>query len=182
MIYNLAVCSVLVALAAALSLVKVWQMPLGGSVTLLSMLPVIMVTIIYRTKWGFVSAFVYSLIQLFFGITMSGILGWGLTPAALAGTIILDYVLPFTLLGLAGVFKSKGYLGICIGTGLAVSLRFLCHFASGIIIFGSFCPWDNLWLYSLAYNGSFMLPELIFTVVGAAVVFRLPQIKKLMQI
>ena len=59
-----------------LSLIKVLQMPFGGSITLLSMLPCAMISIMYGLKWGFAASFVESVIQLAFGITMDGILGW----------------------------------------------------------------------------------------------------------
>ena len=115
--YKLAVCAIMVALGAVLSLVKVVQMPFGGSVTLLSMLPCAMVSIMFGLKWGFAAAFVESVVQLAFGVTMDGILGWGLTPAMLIGTLLLDYILAFTVIGFAGIFRNKGYIGICVGTG-----------------------------------------------------------------
>ena len=71
--------AVMVALSAALSMVKIFEMPLGGSVTLLSMLPVCMLAIMYGCKHGLFCSFVYALSQLLFGI--GAVLGWGLTPA-----------------------------------------------------------------------------------------------------
>lgn len=177
-IQRLCVTAVLVALSTALSLVKVWQMPLGGSVTLLSMLPVAMISVLYGPTWGFAGAFVYSLTQFGFGI-MSGLFGWGLTPVALVGAILLDYILPFTFLGVSGIFRQKGYIGVCLGTALAVALRFICHFLSGAIIFDIWCEWDSAWIYSLCYNGAYMLPELILTTIGATALFSSKQIKKL---
>ena len=121
------------------------------------------------------------------GITLDGILGWGMTPSALIGTILLDYIVAYTVIGIAGVFRKKGYVGICCGTALAVALRFVCHFISGAIIFANFdefvafgASWvGHPWLYSFCYNGTYMLPELIFTVIAAVILFRLPQMKKL---
>ena len=77
--------------------------------------------------------------------------------------------------------------GFCCGTALAVALRFVCHFISGAIIFANFdefvafgASWvGHPWLYSFCYNGTYMLPELIFTVIAAVILFRLPQMKKL---
>ena len=77
--------------------------------------------------------------------------------------------------------------GFCCGTALAVALRFVCHFISGAIIFANFdefvafgASWvGHPWLYSFCYNGTYMLPELIFTVIAAGILFRLPQMKKL---
>lgn len=177
-IYSLTLSAVFIALATALSLIKVYELPLGGSVTLLSMLPIVAVSCMLGIKWGFAAAFVYSLIQLLFGV-MGGLFAWGLTPRSLVGAIILDYILPFTLLGLGGIFAKKGSLGIVAGTALALVARFLCHLLSGAIIFDIWCEWESVWFYSLCYNGSYMLPELIITVIGAAILFKIPQIKKL---
>ncbi|MGN0479537.1 MAG: energy-coupled thiamine transporter ThiT [Hominenteromicrobium sp.] len=185
--HKLAVCAIMVALGAVLSLIKVLKMPFGGSVTLLSMLPCAMVSVMFGLKWGLAASFTESVIQLAFGITMDGVLGWGLTPACLIGTILLDYIAAYTVIGLAGVLRSKGYIGMCLGTGLAVLLRFVCHLLSGAIIFANFeefvafgASWvGHPWFYSLCYNGAYMLPEMIFTVVAAAILFKLPQIKKI---
>lgn len=187
-VYKLTLSAVFVALATVLSLIKVVKMPLGGSVTLLSMLPIVMISVMLGLKWGIGSAFVYSLIQLFLGITMDGLLGWGLTPVMLVGTILLDYIVAFTVLGIAGIFAKQGYAGICGGVALAIVFRFLSHFLSGFVIFKNleqFEIFGSLFtnrpvLYSLAYNGLYMLPELVITVVGAAILFKLPQIKKFM--
>lgn len=187
-VYKLTLSAIFVALATVLSLIKVVKMPLGGSVTLLSMLPIVIISVMLGLKWGFGSAFVYSLIQLILGIALDGLLGWGLTPVMLVGTIFLDYIVAFTVLGIAGIFAKKGYAGICGGVALAVVLRFLSHFLSGFIIFKNleqFELFGSLFvnrpvLYSLAYNGFYMLPELILTTVAAVILFRLPQIKKLM--
>ena len=110
-----------------------------------------------------------------------------MTPSALIGTILLDYIVAYTVIGIAGIFRKKGYVGICCGTALAVALRFVCHFISGAIIFANFdefvafgASWvGHPWLYSFCYNGTYMLPELIFTVIAAVILFRLPQVKKL---
>ena len=178
-VYKLTLSAIFIALASALSLIKVYELPLGGSVTLLSMLPIVMLSLMLGTKWGIGSAFVYSLVQLMFGIMLDGVLGWGLTPLSLVGTIFLDYIIAFTVLGVGGIFAKKGTVGIVLGTVIAMVLRFICHFISGVIIFDIWCEWDSVWLYSLCYNGSFMLPELIITTIGAALVFSAPQIKKL---
>ena len=132
-VYKLTVSAVFVALATVLSFIKVIKMPLGGSVTLLSMLPVVMISVMFGLKWGFGSAFVYALGQLALGLPE--VLTWGLTPAMLIGTIMFDYIIAFTVLGIAGIFADKGYKGICGGVALAVFLRFVSHFISGYVIF-----------------------------------------------
>lgn len=178
--------SVFIALATGLSMIKVINMPLGGSVTLMSMVPIVFISCALGVKWGIGSAFVYSLIQLVLGISVDGLFAWGLTPACLIGTILLDYIVPFTLLGISGIFAKKGVLYITLGTAFAVILRFLCHFASGYIIFANFEKFVVLGssfvgrpaLYSICYNGLYMLPELIITVAVTAVIFKFSSISK----
>ena len=178
--------AIMVALAAVLSFIKIFQLPWGGSITLLSMLPVIVFSIKRGIKPGFAAAFVYSLIQLGQGIAIDGLLGWGLTPFLLICCILLDYIIPFTLLGTAGLFRKKGFWGWIAGTVLVILIRFTSHFISGISIWQTIGKlWDgfsteNIYLYSAAYNGSFMLPELVFTTIGAAVLFGVPVFKRLL--
>lgn len=170
--------SIMIALAAVLSAIKVWNMPWGGSVTLLSMLPIILLSVKFGVKQGLFASFVYSVVQLFFGIVFDGLLGWGLTPEMLIACILLDYILAFSSLGIAGAFRDKGMRGIIGGTALAVFLRFLCHLASGVFVFASAGKlWDgfetqNTFLYSAVYNGIYMLPELILTVFGVYFLFK----------
>lgn len=177
--------AVMIALATVLSFVKVFELPWGGSITLLSMLPIIIFSIKHGVREGLAVSFLYSVIQLGLGITLSGLLGWGLTVGALTACILVDYILAFGVLGLAGMFKSKGFAGRMAGTALAIVLRFLAHVASGIFIFASAGKlWDgfsteNIPLYSVLYNGAYMLPELIFTLIASAVLFKLPQTQKL---
>ena len=176
-IKKLTVSAIMIALATVLSLIKIIPMPLGGSVPLLSMLPICLVAIIYGNGWGLACSFIYSLIQM--ALDIGAVVSWGLTPESLAGTIILDYILPFTLIGLCGLFSNKGIVGKLLGISLTLFLRFTCHFISGVIIFDIWCEWKNVPLYSLCYNGGFMLPELIFTLIGAYFLFRSKAMTKL---
>ena len=130
----------------------------------------------FGTRWGLVSAFIYSLIQL--GLDLGAVLSWGLTPYALIGTIALDYILAFSFLGLAGMFKNKGIIGIASGVITVLIFRFLMHFISGVVIFDTFTNADA-WIYSLTYNASYMVPEFITTTLAAVLVFKVPQIKRL---
>lgn len=186
-VYVMVECAIMIALSVVLSLIKVWKMPLGGAVTLLSMLPVCSIAVRHGWKWGLGSSFVYSLIQLVFGITMDGLLGWGLTPAMLIGCMAFDYVIAFTVLGTAGTFRKMGEGGVYVGFVLAFVLRFISHFLSGYVIFKNleqFELFGTLFenrpiLYSVAYNGMYMLPELIFTLVAVVILMRIPYIKKM---
>lgn len=171
--------AVLIGMGAALSLIKLWKMPLGGSVTLLSMLPIALISIEYGIGWGLTGAFAYSMIQL--ALDLSEVLSWGLSASALIGCFLLDYIFAFTAIGLSGLFRKKGVVGICSGIGIALLIRFICHLISGTIIFDSWLPegWANPFIYSVCYNGTFMLPELGMTMAGAVALFKVPGFNKL---
>lgn len=167
-------CAIMVALAFVLSLSKLFELPFGGSVTLLSMLPICLVSIRHGIGWGLGTAFVYSATQAL----VSGATGWGLTPAVLILCFLLDYILAFTVLGLAGLFRKRGMAGCLFGIALVCALRFLCHYISGVTLWGSMAPEGmSPYLYSLLYNGGFMLPETVLTVIGAF--FVLTALKKI---
>ena len=173
----------MVALATVLSFIRVFKLPWGGSVTLLSMLPIVLFSIRRGVSWGLIVSFVYSLVQFAQGV-MDGLFGWGLTPGMLIACILLDYLGAFTVLGIAGCFRKKGLPGWIGGITLAIVLRFVLHFLSGVVIWHSFGElWsgfatDNTYLYSFLYNGCYMLPELIFTLVGAVALLKVPQTKR----
>lgn len=177
--------AIMVALATVLSYIRIIKLPWGGSITLLSMLPIVVYSIRRGPALGLAASFVFSLVQFGQGV-IDGLFGWGLTPVSLVACIFLDYIGAYTVIGIAGIFKNKGMAGWLGGTALAVFCRFLFHFFSGVLIWGSYGElWngfstDNTWLYSLLYNGAYMLPEMIFTMIGAFVLFRVPQTKKLL--
>ena len=179
--------AIMVALATVLSFLKIQWLPWGGSITLLSMLPIVVYSIKYGVKWGFAASFVFSLTQLIQGI-IGGLLGWGLSTTMLIACIFLDYLLAFTSIGIAGLFRKKGLCGWIVGTVIALSTRFVLHIISGVVIWESAGKlWKgfsttNSWLYSFLYNGSFMLPEIAFTTIAAVILFNLPQMKKLLKI
>lgn len=178
--------AIMVALATVLSFLKIVQFPWGGSITVLSMLPIVVFALRHGVRKGLAVSFVYSVIQLGQGILIDGLLGWGLTPTALVACILLDYILAFSVLCLAGSFGNNKMVAIIGGTVMVMILRFAFHFASGVAIFHSFGElWsgfstDNTWLYSLLYNGAYMLPETIFTTLGAIFLFKTPQMRKLL--
>ena len=167
-------CALMIAVGTVLAQIKIFEMPFGGSVTLVSMLPFILVSFRHRVKWGLATGFVNSLLQMLLGFYAppAG------TVAAFVGVVLLDYVLAFTLLGLAGViakpFKNH-LLGVAAGTAAVCVIRFLCSFLSGALLWGSYqesYEWArgmSVWLYSFIYNGSYMLPELLITTVCAVI-------------
>lgn len=177
-------CAVMLALAVALSFVKFAQLPFDGSITLASMLPICLVSVKYGLKWGLGTAFCYSWTQILQG----GVFAWGLTPGMLIGSLFLDYILAFTVLGLAGLFRKKGFWGQIGGIALACFLRFLVHFLAGVILwanYAEFVAFGATWvnhpvLYSICYNGIYMLPDTAIVIVVAVLLLRLPQTKRLL--
>lgn len=178
--------AVMVALATVLSFIKIINLPWGGSITLLSMLPIVIFSLKRGIGHGLAASFVYSLIQFGQGCA-EGIFGWGLTPVALVACIFIDYIFAFTVLGIAGIFRKHGTPGMIGGSVLAMTLRLVCHYTSGVLIFGSFGElWNGLtinepWLYSLLYNGAYMLPEIVFTTAGVVILLSVPQAKKIIK-
>ena len=206
--------AMLLAFALILSLIQVLQLPFGGSVTLVSMLPVVIAAYMYGTRWGLFSAFIYSLLQMVAGIgTVSAFFLPGEGQMALGSAIaicLIDYVLAYTMLGFGGIFagrfKSKTK-ELCLGIVVALGLRYVMHIISGAIFFGAwaewffadstglsqigalkgFCSWvmNNLsggglsLFYSVVYNGAYMIPEIIITVIVAPVVMRVLKKSKL---
>ena len=176
-------CAILLALSVALSFIQIYKLPWGGSVTLFSMLPLCLISFKHGIKWGLGTAFCYS----WFQILQGGVFGWGLTPTMLIGSLLLDYILAFTVIGLAGILRKYGFGGMLAGVAIVSALRFLSHFLAGVILWANleqFVAFGQEWtnrpvLYSLVYNGSYMLPELILTTVGAVVLLKIPQISRL---
>lgn len=181
--------ALMVALAAVLSLITPFHriFPFGGSVTLLSMLPICLYSIKYGVRYGLGVAMVYAIYQLLEGIIREGLFSWGLTPVMLMACIFFDYLLAFTVLGTAGAFRKKGLTGQVAGVVMALFFRFVSHFISGVVVFASAGKiWDELdfvannkYIYSAAYNGGYMLPEIVFTAIGAVILLGQPQLRKL---
>lgn len=175
---NLVTGGVLVALGTVLSFIKVFDLPYGGSITLCSMLPVMLFSYRAGTKWGLGAGFVFSVLELLFGLdALKGISG-----TTVAGSIFLDYLLAFTVLGLAGIFRNKiknGPLAFTLGCLVAGLLRYASSFLSGWILWGEYADVNFspmlagmsgntlACFYSLFYNGSYMIPEILITCVAA---------------
>lgn len=174
LIVRLAASGIMIALATVLSMLTIVKMPLGGSLTPVSMLPICMIAIVYGTGWGLGTAFTYALVQLI--IDFAAALSWGLSVPALIACFVFDYLLAFTVLGFAGLFRNKGAAGIVGGVALACLLRYICHIISGGTVFAVWMPeeWNNPWVYSAAYNGVFMLPETVITAGCAFALSKLP--------
>lgn len=176
-----------IAMSMVLSFAVIFKLPWGGEVTLLSMLPIAVYSIKHGLKRGLAVSFVFALFRFAQGIG-DGIFAWGLTPAMLTACIFLDYIFAYTAIGLAGMFRKKDLHGWVCGTVTAMMLRFACHFISGVVVFHSAGKlWEgfateNTYLYSLLYNGCYMLPEITFTCIGAVIMFKVPVIKRMVTV
>ena len=176
----------MVALAFALSCVKLFQMPLGGSVTLVSMLPIMLISIRHGSLVGLGTGFVYSLTQLTQALIEGDVFPYCETIGILILCVICDYLLPFTLLGIAGIFKEKRLIkneeiACYVGCGLAVFLRFVGHFITGAAIWGQWAP-DGMskFIYSLCYNGAYLGVDLVLCLVVAVIMLRIIPMRKLL--
>ncbi len=152
---------------------KFIPMPFGGGVTICSMLPLVLLSFRFGWKLGLLSAGAFSLLQLLFGMDN---VAYATSAVMAAGIILLDYIVPYTVIGLAGIFKTKRLeTSYVVGIVVTFSLRLVCHFITGWWI------WDALWpnefgliapVYSIAYNGSYMLGEMVLTSVVAVLLCR----------
>ncbi|MBO7304999.1 MAG: energy-coupled thiamine transporter ThiT [Clostridia bacterium] len=181
-------CSIMVALAFTLSCAKLYEMPLGGSVTVASMLPIMLISVKYGPVIGLGTGFVYSLTQLAQALVEGNVFPYCETGATLALCIIFDYVVPFTVIGLSGallktkLIKSRE-ISFYVGMGACVLFRFLCHFVTGVAIWGQWAPEGmGKYLYSFAYNGSFLGVDLAICFAVAVIMMRKAEIRKLVGI
>ena len=175
---KIAICAIMIALGTALSFIKLYDSPLGGSVTLFSMTPILFIGFKYGPAWGFSSAFVYSILQLLFGLSA---VTYVPTPTGVAVCIILDYIIAFTVLGITGFYKRKkiNLLTVIIGSLNACILRFISHFLCGGIIWYEITKngaWNDTvfkyskWMYSVIYQCSYLAPETILVLAAAPVI------------
>ena len=159
--------ALLVAAAQILCYVKFLELPNGGSLTP-AMFPVLLFAVRWGWKDGLLGGLVLGILQFMFDGGFA--LGWQ--------SILGDYLLAFTALGLAGVFRGRRW-GIFAGTVLGCAGRFLVHYVVGATIWAEYMPEEFLsmtmtspWLYSLLYNGVYMLPNMVLALVIGALLYR----------
>ena len=157
-----------IAFAQILSYIRLLpNLPNGGSITL-AMFPIILFSVRWGVGKGLCAGFVYGLLQMIF----DGAYAWGWQ------SMLLDYLVAFTPLGLAGLFKGKSW-GIFPGVLIACTARFIVHFISGITIYKILVPtevpgigtFDDPTIYSLVYNGSYLLPSMLLVLAAATVLY-----------
>ena len=182
------------------------EMPFGGQVTFVSMLPVVLISYRHGVKWGLVTGVAYALIEMAIGAKtvaaafQPGYFGDGTMIGNALLMCLMDYVLAYTALGLGGCFRNRirrPGVSLMLGSLVALGGRYLAHILSGYILFAGWAEWfftqdgfpawgaalvGNLsanalgWVYSIVYNGMYMLPEMILTAVAAMLLGRISQI------
>lgn len=174
---RLAEAALLIAMGTVLSVFKLIDLPYGGSVTVGSMLPVLIIAYRYGTGFGMASSLAFGIIQQLLGLkTLSYVTTW----QSILAVILLDYIVAFMVIGLGGLFRklSSERLALVLGALLACILRFACHFTSGITVWkGISIPMKAAVIYSLGYNATYMIPETVIFValawyIGSVLDFR----------
>ena len=159
-VYALTEGAIMVAIATALSYLKLLELPQGGSICI-GMLPIF----IYCSRWGWKQSFLVTLAYGALQLLLDGAYAWGPT------SMLLDYLVAFTVLGVACFFR-KLPGGVYIGAVVGSLCRFVVHFISGITIYRIYEPvelfdttFTNPYIYSAAYNGSYIVIDLIFCLI-----------------
>lgn len=189
-IHILAESAIMVALATVLSYLKIWNSPFGGSVTVLSMTPIILLSLRRGVKVGLFAGFAYSLTQLLQSLSNVSYMP---TAAAVVICVAFDYILPFTLLGLGGMFRRIRFtqkdtlnwmIAAALGAFTVTVIRYACHVISGAVV------WYELdlvwyaddpthivnrygqWIFSMIYSAIYMVPEIVLTTVATPLIAR----------
>ena len=211
-LYWLVESAVMIALAAVLELVAkmvIPEMPFGGQVTIVSMLPIVLVGWKYGMGKGIITGFVYSLVQMALGVKTISSLILPTSDDYLGGfgnvvlMFIFDYVVAYTVLGLGAIYKQKinnNSTSLALGAFTVITFRYISHIVSGYILYGAWAEWfftqDGFYswgqtimstytgnalslVYSIIYNGFYMIPEIIITTVVAVIIGKIPQITKI---
>ena len=201
--------AMLLAVAIVLELVSkmfIPEMPFGGQITLVSMLPVVLISYRHGVKWGLVSGLAYAFLEMAIGAKtvaaafQPGYFGDGVMLRNAFIMCALDYLVAFTALGLGGCFRDRlenRGTALMLGSLVALGARYVTHVASGYILFSGWAEWfftqDGFpawgaelvgslqpgmlgFVYSLVYNGMYMLPEMVLTAAAALLLARIPRI------
>ena len=201
--------AMLIALAVVLEIAGrtvIPPMPFGGQLTLVSMLPIVLISYRHGVRWGLTAGFGYALVQMALGadtVTAAfqpGYFGDGTLIGRANIMCLFDYILAYTLLGLGGLFRGtvkRSGPALALGSLVALGSRYLAHIVSGYVLFSGWAEWfftqegfpawgaslvqslspELLGLtYSVVYNGMYMIPEMLLTAIAAVLVARIPGI------
>ena len=150
--------AICLALAIILSNLRIYRMPMGGSVTAGSMVFISMVGYWFGLKVGLIAAMSFGFLRIMFDPYI-------IHPVQM----LLDYPLAYACLGLSGLFKDHKY-GLVMGYIVGVTGRLICAVLSGVLLFAMFAPDDmNVWLFSFLYNITYIGPEAAFTLMILAI-------------
>lgn len=160
--------SIMIALSTVLSVLPLFKMPYGGSITMASLLPIVVVAYRHDEKVGLGTALVTAMLQMLLGLeNFSYFSTW----QSLLVLAVLDYVVAFLVFGLSGIcrrFIADQRVAMATGATLACLCRYFCHVISGATIWaGLSIPTEAAFIYSLGYNATYMIPETIVLAVAA---------------
>ncbi len=179
--------ALLVALSTVLSVLKIAELPYGGSITLASMFPILLLAYRHGLAWGLGGGLVHAVLQQLLGLKN---LSYFTTWQSVVAIILLDYIVAFTVIGLGGIFRrvtDRQNLALTAGALLVSVLRYLCHVISGATVWAGLSIPDSAAIgYSLIYNATYMIPETIVLVavayyLGSLLDFRREQPVRLVQ-
>ena len=156
-----------ISIAFILSYIKLFQLPQGGSITPASMFPLVLYSMIFGPVAGIIAGTAYGLLQLIQDMWVVNI-----------AQLLLDYPLAFACIGLSGLAPNS-IKNIHLRTTLAITIGFfgrgLMHIVSGTLLFADYAPEGmNPFIYSLTYNGTMILGELIIALILAIVLVNTP--------
>ncbi|MBQ7968711.1 MAG: energy-coupled thiamine transporter ThiT [Clostridia bacterium] len=186
-------CSVLIAVSIILSFIKIYEAPLGGSVTLFSMVSLMIISIRHGLSWGLGSSFIFSIFKLWMG---AGNFAYVPTAKGIIVVILLDYLVAYTSIGLAGAFrnlklskneKTNVTVTTTMGVVFACVVRFVSHFVNGAVVWYEITKngdWNEyvhtvgMWVYSFVYNITYIGPEAVMTIIAVPTIVMLLGILK----
>ena len=159
--------AIMVALAQVLSYLKIWRMPWGGSVTLV-MLPIVLYAVRWGIGSGLLAGFVLGVLQ--FMLDGGIVLGWQ--------SILGDYVVAYTAVGLAGLFKRQKS-GVFTGSLVGGLARFIVLWVTGATLWAQYMPESFLgmkmtspWIYSALYQICYIGPSILISMVVFAALYK----------
>lgn len=171
---------ILLALGFVLSIIKIKLVAAGGSITLVSMLPIVILGYKYGASWGTLCGFIHGLLQILedggFAPPTKDFISYLLV-------FLLDFAVAWAVVGLlAGLLRNisaKPQIAIAAGSFIGIAGRFLCSFLSGVIIWRVYAPaGQSVILYSLGVNASVMVPEMLITSFIGGAIFSIPFLQK----
>ena len=168
--------AVFIAMAEILSIIKLYEFPNGGSVTL-EMLPIVLFAVRYGCGWGAGAGFVFGTLTYLIGSKFS--IDWT--------TIICDYFLAFVALGFGAGLLSRRKWSVYFGTLIGGVLRFLVHYLIGVFVWGVYMPDEffgmtmtSPWIYSALYNAAYMLVDMLAILLVGFILMKTPAKKYLL--